>query len=127
MTRLESFAWPVAVGGASVLAISAVLTGAPWQAACAALAVAVAAWSLRAPLLASVVLALVAWLLLTGFDVNVDGRLRFTGQADGLRLGVLIGAGLAGMIAGRLLGRPAAPEPVDLVYPTSPAEESRDD
>jgi hypothetical protein len=113
MTPLESAAWPLACGGVCVFAISAVLTGVPWQVACAALAVAVAAWSLRAPLFASVVLAVVTWLLLTGLDVNVDGQLRFTGPADGLRLGVLIIAGLAGTIAGRLSGSVAAPGPLD--------------
>src|SRR5262245_53999904 len=98
MTRLESAAWPVACGGACVFAIAVVLRHAPWQVPLVVLAVAVAAWSLRAPMIASVALGGMAWLLLTGFDINSAGELRFTGWQDAARLGVLISAGPAAAI-----------------------------
>lgn len=113
VTRLEVAVWPVVCGGGCVFVIAAGLSHAPWRVVFAVLVVAVAAWSLRAPLIASIVLAGLAWLLLTGLDVNADGRLRFTGLDDGLRLGVLMIAGLAGMAVGWMLADPAVSRVVD--------------
>jgi hypothetical protein len=108
MTRMEPAVWPLACGGACVFAIAVVLDGAPRLTILVILAVAVATWSLRAPLIASVLLGGMAWLFMTGFDLNADGVLRFTGTNDVLRLAVFIAAGLAGVAAGRLLGDPPA-------------------
>jgi hypothetical protein len=81
----------------------------------------VAVWSLRAPLLVSVALGGMAWLLVTGFDVNADGDLRFAGRDDVFRLVVLVVSGLAGLAVGRLLGGPAANRRIDGM-PGSPEE-----
>jgi hypothetical protein len=113
MTRLESAVWPLAGGGVCVFAVAAVLSGAPWQVTLAVLAVVVAVWSLRAPLLVSVALGGMAWLLVTGFDVNADGDLRFAGRDDVFRLVVLVVSGLAGLAVGWLLGGTAASRRVD--------------
>ncbi|HEY7483159.1 MAG TPA: hypothetical protein VH912_01735 [Streptosporangiaceae bacterium] len=108
MTRLESTAWPLACGGACVFAIAVALSDVPEPTTIAVLAIAVAMWSSRAPVIASVLLAAMAWLFLTGFDVNADGVLRLTGWHDVVRLAVLISAALAGTIAGVLYRGPAA-------------------
>jgi hypothetical protein len=49
------------------------------------LVLAVAAWSLRAPMIMGVVLSVIAWSFLTGFDVNADGVPRLHGWADLVR------------------------------------------
>jgi hypothetical protein len=113
MTRLESGAWPLACGGGSVFVATAVLSHAPWRLTFVILTVIVAAWSLRAPLVVSVALGGMAWLFLTGFDVNAAGELHFTGRSDGVRLGVLVSSGLVGMAVGRLVGDALGPRPVD--------------
>lgn len=123
MTRMEAAAWPLACGGGCVFAIAVVLSGAPRVTIVAALAAAVAAWSLRAPTIAGVLLGGMAWLFLTGFDVNAGGALRFTGWPDLVRLSVLVAAGLAGVATGRFLARERS---FDLM-PGDPKEESRDD
>lgn len=102
MANLESSAFPLAAGSSTIFAISAVLRSLTWALALTALAVTVAAWSLRAPVITGVALGVVAWLFLTGFDVNADGVLRFSGGADAARAGVLIGAALAAAAAGRI-------------------------
>ena len=102
MSSLESSAWSLAAGSSTIFAISALLRSLTWIVACMVLAVAVAAWSLRAPVLTGVALSVIAWLFLTGFDVNADGVLRFSGGADAARAGVLIGAALAAAAAGRM-------------------------
>jgi hypothetical protein len=102
MTRLESSAWPLAAGSATVFAISVVLRSLTWTVGFVVLAVAVAAWSLRTPIITGVVLGVIAWLFLTSFDVDSDGALRFSGRADLARVGVLIGAALAAAAAGRM-------------------------
>jgi hypothetical protein len=102
MTRLESSAWPLAAGSATVFALSVLLRSLTWTVGFVVLAMAVAAWSLRTPVITGVALGLIAWLFLTSFDVNADGALRFSGWADVARIWVLIGAALAGTAAGRM-------------------------
>ncbi|HEX6470409.1 MAG TPA: hypothetical protein VF069_15030 [Streptosporangiaceae bacterium] len=121
MTRMESAVWPLACGGACAFAIAVVLGGAPSRTAGVVLAGAMAAWSLRAPVLASVLLGCMAWLFLTGFDVNTNGALRFTGRDDLLRLTVLIASALTGAAVGRLLVGPA-PRRVVEGMPAPPEE-----
>jgi hypothetical protein len=143
MTHLESAAWPLACGGGSVFVTAAVLIHAPWQATLVILAVIVAAWSLRAPLVVSAALGGMAWLFLTGLGVDGAGELHLTGWSDAIRLSVLVSSGLVGMAVGRLFGDPAVSRPSprmavkasyarahlagDPLVPKDPTEESRDD
>lgn len=91
MTRLESVAWILAGGGATLFALSAVLEGRSWAVAFAVILVAVAAWLWRAPVLAGMALGVIGWLMLTGIDLNPAGELRVSGWADLVRLGILVG------------------------------------
>jgi hypothetical protein len=122
MTRLEPSAWPLAAGSATVFALSVLLRSFTWTVGFVVLVVAVAAWSLRAPVITGVALGVIAWLFLTSFDVNADGALRFSGWADVARVWVLIGAALAAAAIGRMsawwYGRygTEADEPEELIW-----------
>jgi hypothetical protein len=50
----------------------------------------------------SVLVGLVFWLFLDGFDVNRWGVLGWDGHADALRLGLLVAAGILGSVVGLL-------------------------
>jgi hypothetical protein len=96
-------AWALSGGAACVFTLAVVLSGLAWTVTLVVLAVVVVAWSLRGALVAGTALAIIAWLFLTGFDANAHGELRFTGWADLARLAVLLGAALAGAVAGWLV------------------------
>jgi hypothetical protein len=96
-------AWALAGGAMCIFALGVALGGLPWAVTLVVLAVIVAAWSLRGALVAGTALAVIAWLILTGFDVSTQGELRFTGWADLARLAVLLVAALMGAVAGWLV------------------------
>ncbi len=102
MNRLESSAFDLAAGGATIFALAVVLSGGSRSVAIVVVALAVGGWSMRAPVVAGPVLAVIAWLVLTGFDVHAHGTLRVTGRLDVVRFAVLAGAALAGAAIGRL-------------------------
>jgi hypothetical protein len=93
MTRLESSAWPLAVGSACVFALAVVLNRLPWQVAFAVVTLAVAVWAWQSPLVTCAALGGVAWMCVTGFDVHRLGDLRVTGGGDVVRAAVLVLAG----------------------------------
>lgn len=94
MTRLESSAWSLAGGAGSVFAVAAVLDRLPWQAAFAAVVVAVLFWAWMSPLVTGAAIAGIAWCCVTGFDVRHFGEIRITGRDDALRAATLVLAGL---------------------------------
>jgi hypothetical protein len=94
MTRLESSAWPLAGGSASVFALAVVLGHLPWQVAFTAVLVALLAWSWRSPLITGAAVGAIAWLCVTGFDVHRLGDLRGTGRDDAVRAAVLVATGV---------------------------------
>jgi hypothetical protein len=96
MTRLESSAWSLAGGCASVFALAVVLGGLPWQAGFAAVVGAVLAWAWLSPVIAAAAIGGVGWLCVTGFDVQRLGDIRITGRDDVLRAVALV---LAGVLA----------------------------
>lgn len=98
MTRLESVAWALAGGGATLFVLSAVLKGQSWAVAFVAIVVAVAAWSWRAPVVAGMALGVIGWLMVTGIDLNPAGELRVSGWADVVRLGILVGVAPVGAV-----------------------------
>jgi hypothetical protein len=97
MTRLESAAWPLTFGGASVFVLAVVLDRLPWQAAFAAVAVAVVAWAWRGPVIVGAVIGGIGWLCVTGFDVHRFGYIGSAGSDDVVRGAVLV---LLGVLAG---------------------------
>lgn len=94
MTRLESSAWPLAGGSASVFALAVVLDRLPWQVGFGVVALAVAAWAWSSPTVAGAGVGAVAWLCVTGFDVHHFGDIRVTGSDDAARAAVLVLAGV---------------------------------
>ena len=96
MTRLESSAWSLAGGCASVFALAVVLGGLPWQAGFAAVVGAVLGWAWLSPLTTAAALGGVGWLCVTGFDVQRLGDIRITERDDVLRAVALV---LAGVLA----------------------------
>jgi hypothetical protein len=105
MTRLEASAWPLAGGSACVFALAVVLDRLPWQAAFVVVALAVAGWAWFGPVVAGAALGGVAWLCVTGFDVQRFGDIRITGSDDAVRAAVLVLTGvLAGVLAGAVHG-----------------------
>ncbi|WP_329602776.1 hypothetical protein [Actinomadura soli] len=117
MDRLESAAWQLAGGALCAFVLAVVLRDAGWRVGCAVVAVSVAAWSLAAPPVAGAALGLAGWLLVTGFDVGKDGGLTFSGTPDLIRLGLLVGAGLAASLAGRWPGPRGHHGPADQDHP----------
>lgn len=113
MDRLESAAWQLAGGASCAFVLAVVLKAADWRVGCAVVAASVAAWSLAAPPVAGAALGLVGWLLATGFDVVKDGGLTLGGTADLIRLGAMVGAGLAASLVGRRLVPRGDPGPGD--------------
>lgn len=104
MDRLESAAWPLAGGALCAFFIAVVLKDVDWRVACAAVAVSVACWALRAPMAAAAALGVIGWLFVTGFDIAKDGDLTVGGASGLTALGALVGAGLAASLGGRRLG-----------------------
>jgi hypothetical protein len=96
MTRLESSAWSLAGGCASVFVLAVVLGGLPWQAGFAAIAGAVVGWAWLSPMIAAAGIGGVGWLCVTGFDVQRLGDIKITGRDDVLRAVALV---LAGVLA----------------------------
>jgi hypothetical protein len=96
MTRLECSAWSLAGGCACVFALAVVLGGLPWQTGFAAVVGAVLAWAWLSPVVAAAAIGGVAWLCVTGFDVQREGDIRITGRDDLLRAVALV---LAGVLA----------------------------
>ena len=104
MDRLESAVWPVAGGALCAFFLAVVLKDVDWRIACAAVAVSVACWALRAPMAAAAALAVIGWLFVTGFDIAKDGDLTVGGASGLIALGALVGAGLAANLGGRRRG-----------------------
>ena len=96
MTRLESSAWSLAGGCASVFVLAVVLGGLPWQAGFAAIAGAVVGWAWSSPVIAAAGIGGVGWLCVTGFGVHRLGEIEITGRDDALRAMALV---LAGVLA----------------------------
>jgi hypothetical protein len=114
MSRLEASAWPLAAGSASVFALAVALGGLPWQAAFTVIALAVVAWAWLSPPVAGAGLGGVAWLCVTGFDVNHLGAITVTG-GDAARAAALVLAGaLAATVhaAAEARARPRRADPV---------------
>lgn len=101
MDRLESAAWQLAGGASCAFVLAVVLKDADGWAGYAIVAVSVAGWSLAAPPVAAAALGLAGWLFVTGFDIGEDGALTLSGTPDLIRLGGLVGAGLAASLIGR--------------------------
>jgi hypothetical protein len=99
MTRLESSAWPLAGGSASVFALAVVLDRLPWLVAFGAVALAVAVWAWQCPPVAGAGVGVVAWLCVTGFDVHHFGDIEITGGGDAMRAAVLVLAGVSVAVA----------------------------
>jgi hypothetical protein len=117
MTRLESSAWVLVGGFASVFALAVVLGRLPWQVGFVVVVCAVAVWAWAGPLVAGVALAGIAWLCVTGFDVHHFGDIRITGSADAVRAAVLVLAGVLPVAVHAMAGaRRAWPEPPDPVW-----------
>ncbi len=114
MTRLESSAWSLAGGSASVFALAVVLGRLPWRPAFAAVLVAVLFWAWLSPVAAAAAIGGIAWLCVTGFDVNRSGDIRITGRDDALRAGALVLAGVlaAAAHAAARRSRPAVVDPL---------------
>src|SRR5262249_38814381 len=94
MTRLESAAWPLVAGSASVFALAIVLNRLPWQAVFVTIALAVVFWAWQSPVIIGAVLGAIAWCCLTGFDVHRLGEIQVTGSGDAVRATGLILIGL---------------------------------
>ena len=101
MDRLESAVWPLAGGSLCAFFLAVVLKDVDWRIACAAVAVSVACWALRAPMAAAAALGLIGWLFVTGFDVAKNGNLTVGGASGLIALAALVGAGLAANLGGR--------------------------
>jgi hypothetical protein len=104
MTRLESSAWPLAGGSASVFVLAIVLNRLPWQAVFALIILAVVAWAWRGPVIVGAAIGGIAWLCVTGFDVHRLGEIRITGSSDAVRAAVLVLAGLLAASAHAVAG-----------------------
>jgi hypothetical protein len=94
MTRLESSAWPLAGGSACVFVLAVILDRLPWQAAFAAIVLAVALWAWRSPLVVGAAIGVIAWMCVTGFDVHRLGDIRVTGWGDAARAAALVATGI---------------------------------
>jgi hypothetical protein len=94
MTRLESSAWSLAGGSACVFALAVVLGRQPWQVAFVVVVLAVLGWAWLSPVVAGAAIGGIAWLCVTGFDVQRFGDIRITGRDDVLRVAVLVLAGI---------------------------------
>jgi hypothetical protein len=94
MTRPEISAWSLAGGSACVFALAVVLAGLPWQAACAAVAVVVAAWAWRSRIIVGAAIGAIAWMCVTGFDVHRLGHIEVAGRDDLVRAVVLVVTGV---------------------------------
>jgi hypothetical protein len=94
MTRLECSVWPLVGGSACVFVLSVILDRLPWQAAFVVAVIAVVAWSWAGPVVVGAALAVIAWLCVTGFDVNRFGYIGINGRADVVRAVVLVVAGV---------------------------------
>lgn len=97
---METSAWTLAGGSASVFALAIVLAHTPWAFAFAVVATSVAAWAWRAPLIEAAALGGIGWLCVTGFDVYRYGDLKITGRYDALRMVTLVTTGVLLSIAG---------------------------
>lgn len=94
MARLESAAWPLAFGGASVFVLAVVLDRLPWQAATVAVAAVIIGWSWHGPVIVGVALGVIGWLCVTGFDVHRFGYIGVTGGDDVVRGALLVFPGV---------------------------------
>lgn len=81
---------------AGCAATAMLLSDLPGRVAAMALVVGVYAMSVRS-VVGALATAMMAWLFATGFLVNTEGTLTFS-RADLLRLGLFLGAGLAGCL-----------------------------
>lgn len=85
--------------------LAVLLDHVPWAIAFVLIAGVVAAWSFAAPILVGVALGVVAWMCVTGFDVNAFGTLRVAGWGDAARAVVLVGIGAGSAGIGRLAAK----------------------
>lgn len=102
MERSECSAWSLAGGALCLFVLAVLLKDLATPVVLAVLAVAVGLWSLYARVWAGAALGVIAWLLLTGFEVGGTGDLVFSGVADAVRLGLLVASGVAGSLVGGL-------------------------
>ena len=116
MTRLESSAWSLAGGCASVFALAVVLGGLPWQTGFAAIVGAVLAWAWLSPVVAGAAIGGVAWLCVTGFDVRRLGEISITGRDDVLRAVALVLAGVLAASAHALVEARSGDRAVDPLW-----------
>jgi hypothetical protein len=101
----ESAPWPLAAGSLCAFVLAVLLDHVPWAIAFVLIAGVVAAWSFAAPILVGVALGVVAWMCVTGFDVNAFGTLRVAGWGDAARAVVLVGIGAGSAGIGRLAAK----------------------
>lgn len=94
MTRLESVAWPLAFGGASVFVLAVVLDRLPWQTAFVAMAAVIVGWSWQGPVIVGAALGVIGWPCVTGFDVHRFGYIGVTGGDDVVRGALLVFSGV---------------------------------
>jgi hypothetical protein len=103
MTRLESSAWSLAGGSASVFALAVVLGRLSWHVAFVVVVLTVLGWAWLSPVVTGTAIGGIAWLCVTGFDVHRFGDIRITGRDDVLRIVVLVLAGALAAMAHALV------------------------
>jgi hypothetical protein len=93
----DSFVGMVAFGATLAVGVALARAGTAvgWGTQLAAMAVAVALLSWWCRVLPSLFVAMIGWLMLNGIVVNGAGRLGWDAHEDPIRVGVLLGAGLA--------------------------------
>ena len=97
----DAFVGMLAFGAtlAVAVALARAGTGVGWGTQLAVMAVTVALVSWCCRVLPSLLVAVLGWLMLNGIVVNGGGRLGWDGRDDAIRVGVLLGAGLAAALA----------------------------
>jgi hypothetical protein len=93
----DSFVGMVAFGATLAVAVALARAGTAvgWVTQLAAMAVTVALLSWWCRVLPSLFVSVIGWLMLNGIVVNGAGRLGWDGHEDPVRIGVLLGVGLA--------------------------------
>ena len=97
----DAFVGMVAFGATLAVAVALARAGTAvgWGTQLAAMAVTVALLSWWSRVLPSLFVSVIGWLMLNGIVVNGAGRLGWDGHEDPIRIGVLLGVGLAVALA----------------------------
>jgi K+-sensing histidine kinase KdpD len=97
----DAFVGMVAFGATLAVAVALARAGTAvgWGTQLAVMSVTVALLSWWSRVLPSVFVSVIGWLMLNGIVVNGAGRLGWDGHQDVIRVGVLLGAGLAAALA----------------------------